>query len=200
MGSIIGQIESVYLGVAGESLVKQPRTSLQAELDGFVQDRHGSFERESWGVGDKQPAGVIRRNERQWSAVSLEELADITREMNLTEPVSAASIGANLCISGVPNLSQLPKGSIFKFPSAAELMVEEYNPPCKVVSKKIASLHTTISGEPLKENAFSEAAKFSRGLVGVIEVAGEINEGDQFEVLIYEPPRWLSKIYRNSSQ
>ena len=200
MGSIIGQIESVYLGLAGENLVKQPRSSLQAELYGFVEDRHGSFERESWGVGDKQPAGVIRRNERQWSAVSLEELASITREMNLTEPVSAASIGANLCISGIPNLSQLPKGTIFKFPSGAELMVEEYNPPCKGVSKKIASLHTTISGEPLKENAFSEAAKFSRGLVGVIEVAGEINEGDQFEVFIYEPPRWLSKIYKNSSE
>ena len=32
------------------------------------------------------------------------------------------------------------------------------------------------------------------------EVAGEINEGDQFEVFIYEPPRWLSKIYKNSSE
>ena len=200
MDSIFGRIETLYLGVPGEHLVKQPRPTLQAELDGFKGDRHGSFERESWGIGDKQPAGVVRRNERQWSAVSQEELAKMSQEMDLFEPVKAGSIGVNLCISGVPNLSQLPKGTIFKFPSNAELMVEEYNPPCKGVSKKIASLHTTISGEPLKENAFSEAAKFSRGLVGVIEVAGEINEGDQFEVLIYEPPRWLSKIYRNSSQ
>ena len=80
-------------------------------------------------------------------------------------------------------------------------MVEEYNPPCKGVSKKIASLHKTISCEPLKENAFSEAAKFSRALVGVVEVAGEINSGDEFEVageintgdefevIIYKPPR-----------
>ena len=200
MKKTIGRIEALYQGVRGENLIKHARPSLKAELDGFVGDRHGSFERESWGIGDKQPAGVVRRNERQWSAVSQEELAKISQEMDLCEPVNAGSIGANLCISGVPNLSQLPKGTIFKFPSNAELMVEEYNPPCKGVSKKIASLHTTISGEPLKENAFSEAAKFSRGLVGVIEVAGEINEGDQFEVLIYEPPRWLSKIYRNSSQ
>ncbi|MDG1986771.1 MAG: hypothetical protein P8J18_02225 [Halieaceae bacterium] len=81
------------------------------------------------------------------------------------------------------------EGAVIKFRSSNELMVEEYNPPCKGVSKKIASLHKTISCEPLKENAFSEAAKFSRALVGVVEVAGEINTGDEFEVIIYKPPR-----------
>ena len=194
MDSIFGRIEALYLGVPGEHLVKQPRPVLQAELDGFKGDRHGTFQRESWGAGDKQPAGVTRRNERQWSAVSQEELTEINLEMNLTEPVSAGSIGANLCISGIPDLSQLPKGTIFKFPSGAELMVEEYNPPCLDVSKTLASMHSTISGEVLKDNAFSEAAKFRRGLVGVIEVAGEINVGDELEVYIYTPPRWLAKL------
>ena len=196
MKKTIGRIEALYLGVQGENLIKHTRPSLKAELDGFVGDRHGSFERESWGIGDKQPAGVVRRNERQWSAVSQEELTKMSEEMDLREPVNAGSIGANLCISGVPNLSQLPKGTIFKFPSNAELMVEEYNPPCKGVSRKIASLHKTNSGKPLKENTFSETAKFSRGLVGVVEVAGEINAGDRFDVIIYTPPRWLSKIQR----
>ena len=45
----------------------------------------------------------------------VEELAKMSQEMD-REPVNAGSIGANLCISGVPNLSQLPKGTIFKFP------------------------------------------------------------------------------------
>lgn len=72
------------------------------------------------------------------------------------------------------------EGAVIKFPSSTELMVEEYNPPCTGVRKKIASLHKTISGEPLKENSFSEAAMFGRGLVGVIEVAGAINTGDEF--------------------
>ena len=194
MDGVFGQIEALYLGVTGEHLVKQPRPTLQAELDGFKGDRHGTFQRESWGEGDKQPAGVTRRNERQWSTVSQEELTEISLEMKLTEPVSAGSIGANLCISGIPDLSQLPKGTIFKFPSGAELMVEEYNPPCLDVSKTLASMHSTSSGEVLKDNAFSEAAKFRRGLVGVIEVAGEINVGDELEVCIYTPPRWLAKL------
>jgi len=72
------------------------------------------------------------------------------------------------------------EGAVINFPSSTKLMIEEYNLPCKGISKKIASLHKTISSEPLKENAFSEAAKFGRGLVGVIEVAGAINTGDEF--------------------
>jgi hypothetical protein len=49
--------------------------------------------------------------------------------MDLNGWLSAVSIGANLCLSGVFNLSYLSKGSILKFPSGAELIVEEYNPP-----------------------------------------------------------------------
>ena len=78
-------------------------------------------ERKAWDVGDKQVSGTIRRNERQWSAVSLEELAEIAQTMDLSESLSAATVGANICLSGVPNLSHLPKGSILKFPSGAEI-------------------------------------------------------------------------------
>jgi len=156
-----------------------------------VGDRHGSIEREAWGAGDKQVEGVIRRNERQWSAVSVEELAAIAKAMDLTEPLSAASLGANLCLSGVPELSRLPKGSILKFPSGAELMVEEYNPPCLDMGKKLASIHSTQSGKAIHDTAFSQAAQYTRGLVGVVEVPGMINAGDRVEVTVYQPPLWL---------
>ena len=105
MNKITGLVDSVYLGTSEETLSKQPRDSLNAQLDGLVGDRHRSIEREAWGAGDKQVEGVIRRNERQWSAVSVEELAAIAKAMDLTEPLSAASLGANLCLSGVPELS-----------------------------------------------------------------------------------------------
>ena len=120
MSHIIAVVESVYLGASEETLSKQPCASLDAQLDGLVGDRHGAIEREAWGAGDKQAEGVIRRNERQWSAVSVEELAAIAEAMDLKEPLTASSLGANLCLSGVPELSQLPKGSILKFPSGAE--------------------------------------------------------------------------------
>jgi len=191
MNKITGLVDSVYLGTSEETLSKQPRDSLNAQLDGLVGDHHGSIEREAWGAGDKQAEGVIRRNERQWSAVSVEELAAIAKAMDLTEPLSAASLGANLCLSGVPELSRLPKGSILKFPSGAELMVEEYNPPCLDMGKKLASIHSTQSGKAIHDTAFSQAAQYTRGLVGVVEVPGMINAGDRVEVTVYQPPLWL---------
>ena len=76
-------LDSVYLGTSEDELAKQPCLSLNAQLSGFVGDRHGSYSRETWAGDDKQREGTIRRNERQWSAVSLEELAIITDAMNL---------------------------------------------------------------------------------------------------------------------
>ncbi|MEH6549598.1 MAG: MOSC domain-containing protein [Pseudomonadales bacterium] len=193
MKTIIGKLESVYLGSSAEELGKERCASLQAELDGFVGDRHRSASRQAW-AGDKQAEGTVRRNERQWSAVSLEELAHIEKEMDLKQPLTAASLGANLCFTGIPNLSQLPMGSIIKFPSGAELMVEEYNPPCMDMGEKLASIHTTNSGKPVANTDFSQAAKFSRGLVGVVEVAGSLNAGDEVTVEVYKPPIWLARL------
>jgi hypothetical protein len=73
--SITARVVSVHAG-SNEDLSKEMHDMIQVELDGIVGDRHRSFQREAW-QGDKQPAGTIRRNERQWSAVSVEELAAI---------------------------------------------------------------------------------------------------------------------------
>lgn len=116
MNQINCTLDSVYLGTDEHSLSKESCFSLNAQLSGFVGDRHGSYCRETWAGDDKQQEGTIRRNERQWSAVSLEELAIITDAMDLKEPLLASSLGANLCFSGLPNISKLPKGSIFRFP------------------------------------------------------------------------------------
>ena len=186
---IKARVLSVHAG-SNDDPGKQQLPSIQAELDGIVGDRHRSYFRKTW-AGDKQPKGTVRRNERQWSAVSVEELADIQKDMGLENPLTAASLGANLCLSGVPELSRLPKGTLLKFPSGAELMVEEYNPPCREMGQKLAALHAAHSGEPLSSTAFSKAAKLSRGVVGVIEVAGTINEGDEVTVILYATPKWL---------
>ena len=189
MTVVVGKVVSVYAGV-GKDLAKEEHASIQLELDGVVGDRHRSFERESW-EGDKQAKGTIRRNERHWSAVSVEEIAHITTEMDLAQPLLAESLGANLCLEGVPSLSRLPKGSLLKFASGVELMVEEYNPPCLEMGQKLAALHSSNSGELLADTVFSQAAKFSRGVVGVVEVAGVIQAGDEVTVELYQPPKWL---------
>ena len=189
MKKVLARVVSVHAG-SNEDLSKDEHATIQLELDGVVGDRHRSYERRTW-RGDKQPEGTIRRNERQWSAVSIEELAEIQDAMDLTEPPSATDLGANLCLAGLPELSRLPKGTLLKFPSGAELMVEEFNPPCHDMGKKLAAKYTTRSGEAPSTTAFSKAAKLNRGVVGVVEAAGAVSAGDAVTVDIYETPAWL---------
>ena len=191
MKEIVARIESVHSG-SNDDLSKENHESIQVELDGIVGDRHRSYVRDTYKV-DKQPHGTVRRNERQWSAVSVEELAAISDVMDLKEPITAASVGANLCIEGVPDLSRLPKGTLLQFSSGAELIVEEFNPPCSDMSKIQAARHTTKSGEPVSDTAFAKAAKLTRGVVGVVEAAGAISAGDEVTVVLYETPSWLAR-------
>ncbi len=192
MEKIIGRVESVHSG-SNEDMSKEAHASIQVELIGIVGDKHRSFERSAWAGWDKQPEGTIRRNERQWSAVSAEELVGIQKAMGLTKPLTATCIGANLCLSGISELSRLPKGTIFKFASGVVLSVEEYNHPCNYMSEKVASLYKTHSGDEILSTAFSKAAKLTRGIVGVVEVAGEISAGEDVTVEIYAPPSWLKR-------
>ena len=191
MKELSATVVSVHAG-SNDDLSKERLSSIQVELDGIVGDRHRSHTRQAFS-GDKQPVGTIRRNERQWSAVSVEEMLDIQENMDLRESLTATSLGANLCLVGLPELSRLPKGSVLRFPSGAELIVEEYNPPCHDMGQKLAALHTSNSGEALSTTAFSKAAKLSRGVVGVVDVAGVISEGDDVTVVIYDSPSWLAR-------
>lgn len=180
---------SVHAG-SNDDMSKDERSCIQAELDGIVGDAHRSISRSCWS-GDKQSEGTVRRNERQWSAVSIEELSDIADTMDLAGTLTPTELGANLCISGIAQLSRLPKGTILKFPSGAELVVVEYNPPCHDMGKKLADSHATRSGTALESTAFPKAAKLTRGVVGVVDVAGEICAGDEVVVEVYEIPGWL---------
>lgn len=185
MTQLSGQVVSVHTG-GNKDLSKDEQSTIQVELDGIVGCAHRGYVRKCWD-GDKQPRDSLRRNERQWSAVSIEELAEIASDMGIEGPISAASVGANLCLEGIPQLSRLPKGTLLKFPSGAELSVEEYNPPCKYMGEEQAKLHGVSA------TAFPKASTLKRGIVGVVEAAGDINAGDSIEVTIYETPTWLRR-------
>lgn len=190
MKKIIGKIDSLFLGVIEEELIKRSVKQLEFRLDGVIGDRHAGFERVTWEGDDKQVANTLRRNERQWSAVSSEELDEISEKMNLRVPLNAGDIGANFCVSGANNFSKLPKGTIFKFDSGVELIVEEYNPPCLGMSKNLAQKILDKNGNVLDETLFLQVAKYLRGLVGVVEVPGIIHKNDEFLIIPYTPPRW----------
>jgi len=184
--TLTGKITSLHMG-SNEDLSKQARTSLNAEVGGFTGDKHQGPTRKTW-AGEWRPAGSIRRNERQWSAVSVEELAHITERIELVEPLSAETLGANLCIEGIPEFSLLPKGTLLVFPSGAMLLVEEYNPPCTDMGAQIVSKYASRASKPLTDKSWLRPAAGRRGLVGVIDYPGEIRVGDEVEVRVYTEP------------
>jgi len=186
---LAGKVVSVHSG-SNDDMSKDERPHIEVELDGVVGDAHRAVSRQCW-AGDKQAKGTVRRNERQWSAVSVEELAEIGEAMDLAEPLTPTELGANLCISGIEQLSRLPKGTVLKFPSGAELVVVEYNPPCLDMGTKLAKTHTTRSAKPLEPTAFPKAAKLTRGVVGVVDVPGDIATGDEVTIDVYATPAWL---------
>lgn len=191
MQKLRATVVSVHVG-SSDKHGKEERQSINAEFDGIAGDCHQSYSRECF-TGDKQPKGTLRRNERQWSATSVEELQQISDAMNLERPITASEIGANLCLEGVSELSRLPMGTTFKFPSGAVLMVSEFAAPCLGKGTQIAAAHRTQSGEALENTDFPKAAKLTRGLVGVVEVPGTIHPGDTVEISVYQHPAWLER-------
>jgi len=191
MRPLTAKVFSVHAG-AEDDKTKPDRRSIRFELDGVVGDKHRSSSRKTW-AGDKQAKGTTRRNERQWSAVSIDELSEISEAMKLRIPLMASDLGANLCLQGVEQLSRLPKGTILKFPSGAELCVEEYNPPCHDMGKRLAATREGPSGDALSTTAFSNAARLTRGLVGVVDVPGDVRPGDEVLIVPYEHPPWLER-------
>ena len=186
MKELVGTLISVHTKAAAEP-DGAPEASLRAELDGLVGEAHRGFSRVAQSY-DPDPTGTVRRNERQWSGVSLEELAVIRVRMGLREPLAPETLCANLYVEGIPGFSQLPKGSRLLFPSGAALLVEEGNPPCRYIGELIEARHTTDSGEPVAEKLFPKAAMGLRGLVGVVDIAGKLEPGDRIVVQVFETP------------
>jgi len=184
---LIGQLVSVHIGTRND-MSKQQRSSITAELDGFAEDKHKGFSRVAY-ENDSDPMGTVRRNNRQWSGVSREELDEISAGLNLQETLTAEDLGCNICTQGIPEFSKLPKGTRLKFPSGAVLVVEDYNPPCRDMANKIANRYLTQEGVKITPREFIIGAKKKRGVVGSIDVPGEIHADDEFVVEQYQPPK-----------
>ena len=75
-----------------------------------------------------------------------------------------------------PTAAATERWAVAVFPSGAELIVEEYNPPCKDMSTIQGDLHG------VGDTAFSKASTLKRGVVGVVEAAGRISAGDEVTV------------------
>jgi MOSC domain-containing protein YiiM len=177
-------VEGVYLG--GDGHASAPAELLHATLEGIRKDRHFGFTKLA-GVREKRhhPKGTEIWNGRQWSAVSVEELAVIASNMGINTPLKAEWLGANLLFSGHPDLTHLPPTTRLVFPEGASLLVWAENLPCVWPGNTME-----VAGGIPHEHAsqFGKAALHRRGLVGWVERAGIIRRGDSVKVFLPQVP------------
>ncbi len=86
------------------------------------------------------------------------------------------------CKADSRTLLRLPRGTRLLFPSGAALVVEEENPPCADMGAEIETTYATNGGEPAVGKMFGKHSFGLRGVVGVVDVPGEIRTGDRVEL------------------
>ncbi len=182
--SIVGRVDACLLSPdRATGLEKSPTGSLTLTFDGIVGDCHSGPTMVSDARTLKQyPRGVPLKNRRQVSIVSVEEMAEVAETLAI--PVLPPEwVGANLLVSGIPDLTILPPATRMMFSSGATLIIDLENQPCKYPAEIIERHH------PGHGSAFVARAKHKRGLVAWVEREGTIASGDSIRLLL--PPQRL---------
>ncbi len=189
---VIGKVEEVLVAHTFGTHVATPVERINVFIrHGIKGDNHSGFRTADVREKDFIKFGLPKRTEivnlREFSAVSVEEMKEVTEAMGIPE-IPIGSIGENLIISGIPNFTQLPIGTKLFFkkdgnPQMAVLIISGENTPC------------TVAGEAIQENypeteklraLFVKHALGKRGVVGSIFCSGAINKGD---IVIARIPR-----------
>lgn len=164
--------------VEGRAVESTPRDALILSYAGISGDRHEGLVRPAGPREPWYPRGTPMRNERQVSILGLEELAEIASTLGI-DRLDPSWIGANLVLSGIPNLTRLPPRTLLLFPSGATIRIDGDNDPCR---KSGAAIAAHIPNRPDLQFAFVRAARDKRGLVGWVEREGIIRAGDEVKV------------------
>lgn len=161
-------------------LVSSRVAAVYAHLEGLDGDRHAGFVKLSDARTPQYPRGTPIRNTRQVSLIAAEELVEMAERMGVPT-VEPEWVGANLVTRGVANLSFLPPLTRLYFPEGATVTLEGQNFPCVYPGRAIESHYPDRRGVG---RMFPKAAHGRRGVVGWVEKAGVIREGDHVRIVV----------------
>lgn len=180
---ITGQVEAVLLHRSQkDDITTEAIDSVAVSFAGFDGESHSGLTRESCVRVKKQyPIGTIIRNTRQICIVSKQELADIAKLMDIAE-IDPAWLGANLCISGIPDLTRLPPSTRLLFEGGVSLVVDLENEPCSYPADIIEQHH---SG---KGKYFVKHAMGKRGVTAWVECEGALGNAEKVAVHVPSQP------------
>lgn len=156
---------------------------LCCDLHGIMADRHRGEVRHSCVRIKYLPRKTPQKNIRQFTAVSVEDIAEVAAGMDIAE-LKPEWIGPNLVVRGIPNFSKLPSGTRLVFEPGPVLVVDAENKPCKYAGAVIQRHYPDREGLDL---LFPQKAVGLRGVVGWVEVAGIITA--ESKVTAWIPPQ-----------
>lgn len=180
-----GRVETVMILEPGADIISTPLERVKVTEAGFEGDRHAGLTRTADSRASGASPGEEVRNTRQVSIVSQEEMDEIARRMELGD-VRAEWMGANLCLSGIEDLTRLPQGARLAFENGVEIVVHGENKPCTGPGKVIEDHYPERDG---LASQFPKQALHLRGLVGWVDQPGEINVGERVRVISPERVR-----------
>lgn len=172
MADLQGKVEALL--ITPESLPGKLVDEIEAQWEGFVGDKHFGLTMKAGNSQKPYPKGAQVRNVRQISIVSAEELNDIAEALQVPH-IEPAWVGANMLISGIPDLTKLPPGSRFYFEQGVGIVIEGENMPCTTAG---GSLQSHFPDRPEITSIFPKKAIGKRGLVAWVERPGVIGNGE----------------------
>lgn len=167
-----GRIEAIL--ITPEFMPGNPVGEVEVTLEGFVGDKHFGLTMKAGGAQKPYPKGAEVRNVRQISIVSAEELEEVAKAMDLPA-IEPGWVGANLLVSGIPGLPQLPSGSRLFFDNGVGFVIEGENRPCTIAG---GSLQKQFPDRPEITTIFPKKAIGKRGLVAWVERPGRLIKGE----------------------
>jgi MOSC domain-containing protein YiiM len=175
-----GKVEGLLLSPPNSYLPAQAVDQVDVSWEGFAGDKHSGLTMKAGSSQKHYPKGAEVRNVRQISLVSREELDQIAAGLDVPE-VQAAWVGANMLVSGIPELTQLPSGSRLYFEGGVGLVVEGENLPCSTAGGAVQEQYPDREG---LASQFPKKAIGKRGLVGWVEKPGAIRVGETVQVCL----------------
>lgn len=188
--NIVGRCDQLLVNGDAADLTTENVDRVAVGFAGFEGDIHTSLTRLSCvRVKEQYTEGTEIRNVRQLSILSTEELQAIAQKMKI-DRLDPAWVGANLLLSGIPHLTQLPPGSRLIFSAGVSLVVDMENEPCKYPGEIIDKVF------PGRGKFFAKAAMGLRGITAWVEREGEIKNGEG--VTLHMPPQRLYPVEKPS--
>lgn len=188
-----GVVEAVLIAPSFDSIVSVEVPKIELFIhSGIKGDRHAGRRLMDVREYELKEFGFLKdmeiANYREFSAISVEELAVVTQGMHLTKPLPFGLLGENIVISGIPDFSKIPPGSLMFFKKSNEMIrtavlaVWRKNEPCHLPANEIKIRVPGLAGRVVTE--FKSWAQGRRGLVGSVYCSGTIHKGDSVIIKI----------------